>query len=77
MYGHYGHYSSGVSGMVPSGHRAQLVWATWAHNVAAWEVQHRPDGVCTGEGARAMYAWLSVASGSYTSLYALLQVTMS
>lgn len=79
IYGHYGVWSGGINRIALPAHRAQVVWSMWAHNVAAWEVQHRPQGVCTGEAAHTMYACcmqLSVATSSYTVLEALPKVSM-
>ena len=49
----YGHYGCKVDGTCLSHmyNTAQLVWSMLAHSVAAWEMQHRPGGVCSGEGS--------------------------
>ena len=49
IYGHCGEY--GESPLVHQAQKAQLLWSILAHNVAAWEVQHRPGPTCMGERA--------------------------
>lgn len=56
IYGHYGYQVGGapltqpVPALSQGINTAQLLWSMLAHSVAAWEMQHRPGGVCMGEG---------------------------